>query len=357
MVLENATNETRLALTSTTTFLLTTFEALIFVISITGNSLIIAVVVNNVNMRTTMNLFVVNMAASYLVYSFFIAVHMANSILGRWPFDHNCIVGLVLCKILLTSSFLSGGVSTGSLVAIAVDRFGAVFFLTKRPLLTRRPLITLTIIWVLYSALASPLLIVTKLFGKEDTVVCRMVQGIVFRKYLFWLFTIFYAGLPTIAILVIYPAILIRLWKRKLPGNPSTANQEIRGRTNRKVTYMAVALMLAFVVSSFPYLGLLMKNVTARHYMVQSSWESLFALIALVLAMSSCAWNPLICIIFNNNFRKGFKEILRPCFCCCCKVSEYCFNRIRIVNLTAHVIQPAIELADMSVIRMAALEG
>ena len=356
MVLENA-NETRLALNSTTTFLVATFEALIFVISITGNSLIIVVVVRNVNTRTTMNLFVVNMAASYLLYSFFIVFHMANSILGRWPFDQNSIVGLVLCKTILTSSFLSDGVSVGSLVAIALDRFCAVFFPTKRPLLTRRPLVALTIIWVLYCALASPLLFVTKVLGKEDGVACMMVQEIGFRKYLFWLFTIFYGGLPTIAILVIYPAILIRLWKRKLPGNPSTANQEIRNRTNRKVTYMAIALMLAFVVSSFPFLGLLIKNIFARHYMAQSSWESLFALIALVLAMSSCAWNPLICIIFNNNFRKGFKEILRPCFCCCCKVSNYCFKKIRVVNLTAHVIEPALELADVPVVRMGTLEA
>ena len=307
-------------------------------------------------MRTTMNLFVVNMAASSLLYSLCILVQMTNSLLGRWPFDQDSIAGLVLCKITFVSSFLSGGVSVGSLVAIAFDRFCAVFFPTKRPLLTSRPLVTLTMIWVLYSALSYPILVVTKVLDNEEKVVCRMVQEIDFREILFWIFTIFYAGLPAIAILVIYPAILIRLWKRKLPGNPSTVNQEIRDRTNRKVTYMAVTLMLAYVVTCFPFLGITIKIFIVRYYIVQSTWEFLLCFISPVLARTFCAWSPVICIIFNSNFCNRFKDIIRTCFSCCCTISNYCFNKFRSGNLTAHVIEPGIELADVQVIRMAALE-
>ena len=347
MAFENVTNETGPLSISTLALLLTTTEALIVVVSITGNSLIIAVVVKNANMRTTMNLFVVNMASSDLLYSLLIPVNMAIILLGRWPFHVDSLVGLVLCKMLVTSSFLSPGVSVGNLVGITLERYRAVFFPTKRPLLTRRPFMTLTIIWVLYSALVSPVLVVTRLLGKEDAVVCLLVKENGFCEILFSIFTIFYTGLAAIAILVIYPAILIRLWKRTLPGNPSTANQEIRDRTNRKVTYMAVTLMLAFVVSCFPYLGITIRGFIARHDMVQSSRELLLYYIPLVFATTSCAWNPVICILFNSNFRKGFREIIRTCFSCCCRINSNSFNKICIWNLTAHVIEPAVELSDV----------
>ena len=103
---------------------------------------------------------------------------------------------------------------------------------------------------------------------------------------------------------------------------------------------MAITLMLAFVVSCFPYLGMTIKSFTARKS----------------TSLSWCTWNPFICIIFNNNFRKGFKEILQTCFSCCCIISIKYFKRDHIGNLRAHVREPVIELADIQVIRMAALE-
>ena len=96
-----------------------------------------------------MNLFVVSMAASDLVTNLSIPLHMAIALLGRWPFDQDSVTDLVLCKMTVASMILSSGVSVGCLVAIALDRFCAVFFPTERPLLTRRPFVTLTIIWVL----------------------------------------------------------------------------------------------------------------------------------------------------------------------------------------------------------------
>ena len=356
MAFENDTNETNLSFSSTATLLITTIASLIFLASITGNSLIIAVVVRNVNMRKTVNLFVVNMAASDLLTNLSIPLHMANTLLGRWLFDQDSVTGLVLCKMTVTSTILSSGVSVGSLVAIALERFCAVFFSTKRPLLARRPFATITIIWVCYGTLASLLLVATRVLVKQDAVTCALVQESDFSKILACLLAIFCAGLPAIVILAIYPAILIRLWKRKLPGNPSTANQEIRDRTNRKVTYMVVTLMLAFVVSCFPYLGMTMKNVIARKSMLQNNRVSLFYFISLIFSLNSCTWNSFICIIFNNSFRNRFREILGRCFSCCCITSIKCFKKKHTGNLREHVREQAIKLADIQVVRMAALE-
>ena len=119
---------------------------------------------------------------------------------------------------------------------------------------------------------------------------------------------------------------------------------------------MAITLMLAFVVSCFPYLGMTIKSFTARKSTLQNNRVSLSYFISLISSLSWCTWNPFICIIFNNNFRKGFKEILQTCFSCCCIISIKYFKRDHIGNLRAHVREPVIELADIQVIRMAALE-
>ena len=103
----------------------------IFLLSLFGNSLVIAVVCRNINkkMRTTMNLFVVNMAASDLLTTVLvIPVDIGTFAKGKWPIHHNSTAGLVLCKTRTTVWYLSTGVSLLSLVAISVDRFWAVFF-------------------------------------------------------------------------------------------------------------------------------------------------------------------------------------------------------------------------------------
>ena len=81
--------------------------------------------------------------------------------------------------------------------------------------------------------------------------------------------------------------------------------------------------------------------------------DSLFYLISLLLAYSSCAWNPLICIGFNSSFRKGFKELFRKYISCCCVIGNSCFRRNHIGNVSAHVIEPAVELCAARVIKIA----
>ena len=357
----SATNETRVGFNSEGTsasasFAVSTIVALIFLVSTTGNSLVIAVVVKSINMKTTMNLLVVNMAASDLVTNLLcIPLQMGTAIVGRWPFSLGSTAGLVICKVSLTTAIISTNVSVGSLVAIALDRFLAVFFPTRQPLSTRRPLLTLAVIWILCITLAFPYFLVTKVLGKGDRVFCLPDEATGFSMNLdMWLLSILQVGLPIIVILVLYPAILIRLWKRKFPGNPSTANQEIRDRANRKVTYMAVTLMIAFVVSWFPCFGVLMKDFIERDKLAKKR-DSLFYLISLLLAYSSCAWNPLICIGFNSSFRKGFKELFRKYISCCCVIGNSCFRRNHIGNVSAHVIKPAVELCAARVIKIANL--
>ena len=106
----------------------------IFVASLVGNSLVGGIVYKMKTMRRTINFFIVNMAMSDLLFSVFTfpwALTELNA--GSWLIPG--IVGHILCKMISFATVVSVAVSIQSLVLIAVDRFGAVVFPLRSPLI------------------------------------------------------------------------------------------------------------------------------------------------------------------------------------------------------------------------------
>ena len=108
---------------------------LIFVVSLVGNSLIGIVVHKTQTLRKPINYFIVNMALSDLLLPIFLFPWELTALYATsWLF--NGPLGQVLCKLLPFSSGVSNIVSIQSLVLIAVDRFGAVVFSLRSPLIS-----------------------------------------------------------------------------------------------------------------------------------------------------------------------------------------------------------------------------
>ena len=327
----NRTDETNIVFSRDTKFVVAILLALFFAGSLIGNSLVIAVVYKNVNkkMRTTINLFVVNMAVSDLltiVFSFPISFWAILTSLKR-PNPDISTVDLVICKVQTQLWFASSSVSLLSLVAIALDRFWAVFFPTKRPLTSRKPSVVFIAIWLFCIGLAMfPTL----------TQRCSTKLNSFYIEFLY-LYILWYMGMTIIAIFVLYPAILIKLWRRQIPGNPSSANQELRDRTNRKVTVMAIVLIISFSVCWFPYFGVLIA------YLVTESNDNHVNLhketiIVMLLTYSSCVWNPLVCTVLNSNFRAGSKMILQTLYSCFCVTVCNVRKKNEISNLSSSTV-------------------
>ena len=340
----NRTNTTQ---TFSTSAAILTFYVVVFCGSFIGNSLVILLVYKNIHkkMRTTMNLFVVNMAISDLLTTMLEPLDMAIFVAGEWPIDRESTAGFVGCLLLHGVWYLSSGVSLLSLVAIAVDRFWAVFFPTKRPLTTRRPSVVLTAIWLISIAFMLPILTETRVTDetKSGTLTCIPCFKKSFVYYHATYFAVF-GGLTIIVILILYPAILIKLWRRKIPGNPSTANQELRDRTNCKVTVLSVALMVAFVVSWLPYLGETLKTMLQPDYYVFSNYYSDKVPISGLLTYASGVLNPLICLIFNHNFRTDFRTILQSIYCFDCSPARNYIENMELNNWAGRTINLTITL-------------
>ena len=110
------------------------------------------VVYKTKTMRKTINFFIVNMAASDLLFPIFLFPLMLTELYADSQISGS--LGQVLCKVLSFLKAISLSVSIQSLVLIAVDRFGAVVFPLRTPFISSklRPFFTLATTWIIPSA-------------------------------------------------------------------------------------------------------------------------------------------------------------------------------------------------------------
>ena len=108
---------------------------LLLVVSVVGNSFIGIIVYKTQTLRKPINYFITNMAMSDLQYPLLlIPLKLTWLYVDSWLISGP--VDQVLCKLRAFLSAVSSIVSVQSLVLIAVDRFGAVMFPLRSPLIS-----------------------------------------------------------------------------------------------------------------------------------------------------------------------------------------------------------------------------
>ena len=111
-----------------------TYCLIIVVVSLAANSLIVMIVYKTQNLRKPINYFIANMASSYLLFRIYwipwnlLQMHTNSFLIGGQ-------LGQALCKILPFFGDVFFVVSIHNLILIAVDRFGAVVFPLRSPLI------------------------------------------------------------------------------------------------------------------------------------------------------------------------------------------------------------------------------
>ena len=286
---------------------------LIFVVSLLGNSFIGIIIYKTHTLRKPINFFIVNMAMSDLMYPIFLVPRelsylYADSWLISGP------LGQALCKLSLFLLDVSAGVSIQSVVLIAVDRFGAVVFPLRSPLISSKlcPCFILAT-WIIAMAVLSPYLLAYKLAVYQGELRCLRQWNESFspKKYFLVLFVVsFYV--PIAMLIILYSIIVIKLKLQKIPGEQSTNAEQQRAKRNRNVLKMAIAIVLGFALCWVPWsISMLLP------YFDRDSLSCGFLIIYLntshFMAVSNCAINPCICFIFSSNYRNALKRVLR-CF-------------------------------------------
>ena len=231
---------------------------LIFVFCLAGNSFIGIIVYKTKSMRKPINFLIVNMAMSDLLYPIFVIPKRIQVLYTNfWLIDGP--VGQVLCKLVPFLQDISAAVSFQSLVLIAVDRFGAVVYPLRSPLISSKlcPFFILAT-WIVAMTVFSPDLVAFKLVEYQGGVVCALKWNDVLGKFMsnanyFLAVYIAFLYTPWLLIATLYTIILLKLKSQKIPFKLSGSARQQRVKNERNVLKMAIAIVAGFGICWLPH--------------------------------------------------------------------------------------------------------
>jgi len=227
-----------------------------------------------------------------------------------WP-------GTILCKLLGFLSSCTFNAAILTLAFIAADRFIAIYFPLKRVINSRKAIWLIVAAWLVPALPASIFLYVNNLIQFRGITYCVELWLPAIPMYGNTIYTtadfiVFYA-LPLLEIILFYVAIIYKVWMRKIPGQATTANQELEQKAKQNVLKMLIIAVLTFALSWLPTKVNIMIGIYGRARCLQNP---MFHFLSLFFACINCAVNPFIYLTFSRDFRNGFKAIFHclPCF-------------------------------------------
>ena len=124
--------------------------------------------------------------------------------------------------------------------------------------------------------------------------------------------SILFFYIPFVVLVILYSIILIKLKKQAHPGEQSASAEEQRTRRNRKVLKMTVAIVVAFFICWIPFsIHLAIFYFVPKITLDCKFWVSFC--VALFMAYTNCAINPIICLTFSSNYRQALRRLVNCC--------------------------------------------
>ena len=240
-------------------------------------------------------------------------IRLAELHVGSWPINGG--LGQALCKLYVFLADASTSVSIQSLVLITVDRFGAVVFPLRSPIVSPKLCaFFIPVSWIVAMTIVWPYLFAFSLVEDPEGIVCKRQWREAFGEkssyaIYFLIIAVVFVYIPTVLLVAFYSIIMIKLKKQAHPGEQSANAEEQRTRRNRNVLKMAVAIVAVFFICWIPFYS----NKLIFFLTTDSSIRSCGSLkytVTLFMAYANCAINPIICLVFSSNYRYRIKRLL-----------------------------------------------
>ncbi len=123
-----------------------------FLAGLTGNFCVIISVARNRNLQSVRNMFIVSLSCSDIAVCFISGIITpASGLVKNWHF------GTAMCHIVPLFQAMSICISAFTLTAIAIDRYILIIHPTKRPIQRNHAIAMICVIWVLATAIGTPM--------------------------------------------------------------------------------------------------------------------------------------------------------------------------------------------------------
>ena len=278
--------------------------SIVILFSLVGNSLVIAVVYQNLNqrMRSPTNFFVAAMAVGDELMTLINMIAHVVLVARNDRLHMNVSTAAIVCKGLSFFWIFLIAWSTGCLTAIALDWFFLVFYPLKSVITIRRAQVLFAVTLVTSALLAAPLSALYTAREDRGKVICVDAVAREGSLVYFTFFLSVFIFFPLLLLLVLYTAISAKLWLRPNPGN-----QQNRARLNRKAVKMMATIVVFFMMCWLPAVSMVLWCVSSENdcEIPEHIESALF-----FIAFSNSAINPYIYFVFNDDFRSGARAIV-----------------------------------------------
>lgn len=293
------------------------YTVLIFIGAI-GNGLVCLAVARQPKMRTSRNLFIINLAISDLLLCFFtIPFSLVEISTKSWPY------GIAMCKLVLALEATSIFVSTLSITAIALDRYQVILHSMNPVDQSHRSsfphIAKLLVIWMIGTLLALPLFLfrtveVHNIGIKEIDPIkyCIEKWPITHGRFYYSVFSMLIQYFVPITIVsVVYTRLCIKLRSRTMRRTSTTQLPNLRNRLQRRArrtNMLLISIALIFCISWLPLNALNVICDLKFPFENDSTFRITFAVCHMAGMSSSCS-NPFLYGWLNQNFRNEFEQI------------------------------------------------
>ena len=305
-------------------FAITAFKVLVYslllIVSLVENSVIIATVVRNKQMQTTINYLIANMAASDLLISTFaVPIKLAEIVVGprRWLLHGT--VGLISCKLAYFLQDISSSVSVQSLVVIAIDRYRGIVFPFRQAIITpKRCKVIIPLVWLSSMGLHAIYFYTVRLVSNNAKTYCIFNWEPDFdphkaqERYIV-VVLVLNVILPFFVITVLYSRIIGSLRREKVANVSLILRQ--RHKENTKVFKYICAIMAGFYFCILPMSIYGILSLFVWKWKIPCNMEQ-FGFAVHFILFSNAAISPLINFVFNERYRKGLKAVFRASNLC-----------------------------------------
>ncbi|XP_029660851.1 neuropeptide CCHamide-2 receptor-like isoform X1 [Formica exsecta] len=295
------------------TYIVPAVFSLILVVGVTGNGILVLILLCHANMRNVPNTYVLSLALGDLLV--IVTCVPFTSILytiESWPW------GLTICKLSECAKDISIGVSVFTLAALSAERYCAIVNPIRRHIagLSAKPLTILTacLIWVLAIVLAMPSALFSNvpaipLQGNRSILICSPFPeefGVIYQKGIVMFKFLAYYAIPLCVIAGFYLGMArhLALSTRNMPGElPDHRFEQIRAR--RRVSRMVMCFIIVFVICFLPYHVFMLWfhfSPTSRDD-YDNFWHT-FRIIGFCLSFSNSCVNPIALYLISRTFRQ-----------------------------------------------------
>ncbi|KAE8578944.1 hypothetical protein XENTR_v10023842 [Xenopus tropicalis] len=281
-------------------FIIPLIYLLVCVIGLSGNTLVIYVVLRYAKMKTVTNIYILNLAVADVLFMLGLPFLATQNAISYWPF------GTFLCRLVMTVDGVNQFTSIFCLTVMSIDRYLAVVHPIKSTK-WRRPRVAKLIsatVWTLSFLVTLPVIIFSEVQPDYHTCNISWPDPVSVWAAAFIIYTsvLGFFG-PLSVICLCYLLIVI-----KVKSSGLRVGSTRRRRSERKVTRMVVIIVAVFVFCWLPFYIL---NIVNLSFFVpeEPAFAGVYFFVVVLSYANSCA-NPILYGFLSDNFKQSFQKVL-----------------------------------------------